>query len=128
MLWPVHILRERSVIIVVFFLAEDPETGMIIDDSFWPAGANAPLLFVKSTHWLAERRAEEICDVFRIKLLDVDGPYSDALRRIGSRKPKWLTQRPSGIEPGRWAKRLKSTEELEVYRAGMKAGRESKPR
>lgn len=43
--------------VIVFFLAEDLETRIIVDDGFLSAGENAPKLFVKSTHWLAERKA-----------------------------------------------------------------------
>jgi hypothetical protein len=45
------------VTVIVFFLAEDLETRIIVDDGFLSAGENALKLFVKSTHWLAERKA-----------------------------------------------------------------------
>jgi hypothetical protein len=44
-----RIRRARIVTVVVFFLAEEPEIGMIVDGSFLSAGENAPKLFVKDT-------------------------------------------------------------------------------
>jgi hypothetical protein len=113
---------------IVFFLAKDPETGMIIDDGFLPYGASVPSIFAsqEKTHWFGERRAREICSSYKLRFIDSDGPYSEALWRLGSRKPKYEENPPPDIPADKWKARLKSTDELKIFRAGLRAGRTKK--
>jgi hypothetical protein len=108
---------------IVFFLAEDPEKGKIVDDSFGADGETAPRLLMSKAERQsrAESRAREVCRSFKLNYIDYDGPYSWLWR-----KPKWASQRPAGILEDKWAERLKSIDELHIYKAGIQTGRESK--
>jgi hypothetical protein len=110
---------------IVFFLAEDPETGKIIDDCFLSSGGDAPSFFAskKNWDWYAERHSKNICDSHKLRLIDSDGPYSEILWRLGSRQPKWSASRPPSILADKWNTRLKSTDELAIYKMGLRAGR-----
>jgi hypothetical protein len=70
-----------------------------------------------------ERRIREHCQSWDIDFIDYEGPFMEFLWRVGYRKPKWADQRPVNIAADEWANRLKSTQELSAYRAGMKAPR-----
>ncbi len=96
---------------IVFFLAEDPETGKIIDDCFLSSGGDAPSFL-------------HICDSHKLRLIDSDGPYSEILWRLGAREPKWTASRPPSIPTDEWNDRLKSIEELAIYKMGLRAGRQ----
>ena len=116
---------------IVFFLAEDPESGRIIDDGFLPYGDEAPNIFrsKEENQWRAERRARDVCESWKINLIDYDGPYSEVLWRMGLRQPKWeKTQPPARISADRWANRFNSIDELKIYKAGIQAGRDSEPK
>jgi hypothetical protein len=118
---------------VVFYVAEDRETGKIIDSCFLMS--RPTLQSPDSGDWLpdtgswdliAERSARETCQSWNYDMIDFDGPFSETLWRMGIRKPKWETTAPPRIAPDKWAQRFKSHEELAAYKAGMRAGRESK--
>jgi hypothetical protein len=81
---------------IIFFLAEDPETGKIIDDCFLSYGENVPSVFAskQDKDRYAERRAKDICDSHKLRLIDIDGSYSEVLWRLGSRQPKWVASVP----------------------------------
>jgi hypothetical protein len=111
---------------IVFFLAEDPETGRIIDDAYLPGGENVPGIFAskKDKDWFAERRSRDLCGSFKLRYIDSDGPYSRSFW-LSSPKPR-SEKRPPDISPEKWNMRLKSTDELKAYKAGLQAGRAQK--
>ncbi len=120
---------------IVFYLAEDRETGKIIEDSYLMPRPNLQspetgdwLPDTSSWDWIAERSVSERCQSRNYDMIDFDGPFSETLWRMGLRQPKWATKAPSGIAPEKWAQRFKSHEQLAAYKAGLQDGRESKSR
>lgn len=120
---------------IIFYLAEDTETGKIIDDGYL---MSRPTLQSPDTRewipddsswdWIAERSVRDLCQSRNYNMIAYDGPFSETLWRMGLRKPKWETKAPAGIPADKWAQRFKSGDELAAYKAGIQAGRESKSR
>jgi hypothetical protein len=108
---------------IVFYLAEDPESGKIIDDAFLTFSDNYPHFDNAGRRGKAEWHAQNVCDSWKLRLMDFDGPFSEYPWRLGFRKPKWANGPPPGITADRWAQRFKSTDELAAYRGGVEAGR-----
>ena len=114
---------------IVFFLAEDPESGHIIEDAYLtPAPFDS---FTKDARRVAaELGAFDLCRSSGLNLIDFDWG-SETLWRLGFFRPKWgigYDAPPHGIAADRWRNRLKSRKELRAYRAGVEAGREFKLR
>jgi hypothetical protein len=104
---------------IIFYLAEDRDTGKIIDASYLMGRPH--LQSAESGDWLpdtsswdriAQRSVREHCRSWDWHMIDYDGPFSETLWRMGLRKPKWETQRPAGINPDKWSRRFKSSDEL----------------
>jgi hypothetical protein len=122
-------------LMIVFYLAEDRESGKIIDDgySMTRPSDQSPMTGEwvpddSSWNWIAEKSVRRLCEDWNFELIDWDGPFWSPLWRLGLRRPKWENQPPPGIAPDKWAQRLKSTGELNAYRAGVLAGSKSKSR
>jgi hypothetical protein len=118
------------IMMIFFFLARDRETGMIVDDAFLAGKA-----YVQGSdgEWGPEyarsreernqnneRRIREFCERWEFDLIDYDA-FPEFLWRWRFRKCKWAHQRPASVSADEWESRLKSTGELEAYKAGMKA-------
>ena len=123
-------------LMIFFFLARDRETGMIVDDGFlanrteWFQGSDGewrpnytPFASREEKNQKNERRIREFCESWEFDLIDYDGPFPEFLWRMGFRKCKWANQRSLSIPADEWESRLKSTGELQAYKAGMKARR-----
>ena len=84
---------------IVFFLAEDPKTGLIIDDAFLPGGEEAPHVFrsKEENKWRSERRARILCEGWKVDLLDCDGPFPQSLYRLGCESTR--NRDPPSIRP-----------------------------
>jgi hypothetical protein len=98
--------------------------GLDTDNAYLPNGDWKPFYTKFARRWNAESHARRICESFGLEFIDFDGPYSEIPWRLGFRRPKW-TGPPPGIPADKWAKRLKSTDELAIYKAGIEAGRSS---
>lgn len=109
---------------IVFFLAEDLETGTIVDDAYIQGGGeNQPGMFASKSEKIehATWRSRDICRSYRLQLIDSDGPhFQNPLQRP---KPRWEDRRPHTINAARWATRLRSTDDLALYRKEVAAGR-----
>jgi hypothetical protein len=126
--------------VIVFYLARDRESGQIIDDGFLTPlvhhnqtttgdyAASDSFMTKEGRRSDAENHASIVCSSWNLDLIAVDGPYWEYLWRLGFRKPKWASGPPPGISTELWAKRLKSTDELAAYRAGVQAGSKPKSR
>jgi hypothetical protein len=101
---------------LIFVLAENPETGDIIDDAFV---TSVPLYLDRSSFVsvvlnkpAAESEAFRFCRNADLNLLDYDGPYAVpfflqafTLTRT-KRKPRWSSLLPpAGIDKVKWSKR-----------------------
>jgi hypothetical protein len=120
---------------VAVFLAEDRESGQIVEDTLLKSFDST------SDNWITkagrrfeiERSVGETCRYWSLDLIDFDWG-SERLWRLGFWRPKWAPKRgtglaspPHGIAADRWHKRLKSTDELKAYRAGVEAAKASLP-
>jgi hypothetical protein len=113
---------------VIFFLGDDSETGKIVDDCFVTDLGSFITHAQNKKPENAEWHAKDICRGWDLKYIDSDGPFGVPFwpnKRI-SQRPKWADNPPSEISRDRWAERLKSTDELKVYRAAFQAGRNAK--
>ena len=118
---------------IIFYLAEDAETGKIIDASYLITrptlqSADTGEWIPDDSSWdrIAERSVRDHCQSWDYNMIDYDGPFSETLWRMGLRTPKWATKAPARIPADKWAQRFKSSDELAAYKAGIQAGRESK--
>ncbi len=116
---------------VVFFLAEDPGTGGIIDGTFPTrfAGRNAPRPFPPDQTLLTKvgrrldtvRCAVDICRECGLKLIECEGSFFELPWPLGLRRPKWAATAPPEIEHDRWVQRIKVTSrsvaDLDIYLA-----------
>jgi hypothetical protein len=109
---------------LVFYLAEARDIDMLVDDGFVSTREQVlPKLFPTVAD--AEEWARDICRGWQLEYIDCDGPFWVPLWvQFGHfRRPKWQSQAPAGIASERWKTRLKSTDELRAYRAGLKAAK-----
>jgi hypothetical protein len=108
---------------IVFFLAEDPETGKIIDDCYLPGGESVPGIFATKEEKasFANWRSRDLCRSLNLRYIDSDGPYSRSFW-LTTPKPKWSEKRSPDISLEKWNARLKSTDELRAYKAGVQTG------
>ena len=121
---------------VVFFLAEDPGSGKIIDGVFFtrlerlnekrPRPPEETLLTKAGRARDQERCAREVCELWKLTLMDIDGSFFRFLWWLGLREPKWNDGPPSGIASDKWAERLRSLFALACYRLEPE-GSESEP-
>ena len=116
------------------FLARDSETGMIVDDGFWVYRPGSkwsadydPFASREERKRKIERYVREFCKTRGLDLIDYDA-FSEFLCLMGFRKCKWAHQRPANISEDEWESRLKSTEELEAYKAANSSRLEAQRR
>jgi hypothetical protein len=100
---------------LVFCLGEDRDTGAVVDDKF---------VTDLDAHYLPGEPMVLVsrhCEDCGIKLIDFDGPFWIPLWPMirSSRRPKWEKSPPHQISADRWEKRLRSTDELAAFRAGL---------
>ena len=114
---------------IVCYLAEDRETGRVVEDRFLVGkryiSTNSSRPTLSPLNWsktgrsaLAEIDAREVCKSWDLKLIDFDGPFRPFSFKLGLARPKWADVRPTGISSERWANRFMSVGELEAFRTG----------
>jgi hypothetical protein len=110
--------RREDQNMIVFFLAEDPQTGLIVDGAYLSGG---PGIFAstRKRKEYARWRSRDICKGYGLHFKDSDGPYFKTPWRSPS--PRWSSGRPSQFSESRWATRLRSVDDLEAYRTQMAA-------
>lgn len=120
--------------VVVFFLAEDRQTGMIVDGSVvwadvtiyqdeYEQGMTTKKKVHQNIFEMLEMLNEEDYD---LTLIDFDGPFAEFFWRLGFRRPKWSTRPPANVSSDKWNTRFNSMEEFVAYKQGLWAGKESK--
>jgi hypothetical protein len=113
---------------LVFLLAEDAETGRIVEDHFITsiyryASDGTPINSVLSKSGRkhnVEISARDVCQSWKLKFIDCDDPFSELFWRLGHGKPKWADRPPTGIDAHKWTRRFKSIDQLNDYKDGLK--------
>jgi hypothetical protein len=112
--------------IVVYYLARDDESDQIVEDSFIILGTlTERFLAREQLQARIEGSVLDMCKNYGLILIAMDS-CPEIIYRLGLWRPKWGTDNsspPDGIPLDKWRNRLKSTDELKAYRAGLVRGR-----